>query len=407
MNIKIKSDGVWNLVGDSYDKVYIMLQKQFNGDENLFTERLPGHDYLQWELPGDGWHQLSVSDPLMGAEVRRELSLRKQSILTKFGSNQEMAQKILSVPDDSYIYYRADESGNLEIKLTVWGYRYPERVGGGGADGGFSMKDAMEHVTIKVINDGNPVPSKEIRINGFKRTTDKNGVYDAGDLPVGYQFDLDVDNQHQHITVQTGSGEIVIDITLLTTVDVIVTQGDLPLEGTQVTVDYADHHLQLTTDNNGKATVQLPIDPNGSMCTVTVNDLHQQNMLVIPQNTFRFQLEVPEPVVKQEETPEELEKPVELMDDHSEEEQTQPDEVDIDKEEETEEPLIKDPEPEEEMVPDSMEEEEEKEPDVIPDEPKPTEKSSIWMYILEILAVLGLIALVVLTYLICGNMLFG
>ena len=59
------------------------------------------------------------------------------------------------------------------------------------------------------------------------------------------------------------------------------------------------------------------------------------------------------------------------------------------------------------MVPDSMEEEEEKEPDVIPDEPKPTEKSSIWMYILEILAVLGLIALVVLTYLICGNMLFG
>lgn len=393
MNIKIKSNGVWNLIGDSYDQVYATLLKKFSDDELIFTERVPGHDYLQWELPGDGWKQLSACDPLMSAEVRRELSNRKQAILAMFGSNQEMAQKILSVPDDSYVYYRANESGNLEIKLTVWGYRYPERVGGGGADGNAGQKDAMEHVTVKVVYDETPVPSKEIRLNGFKRTTGKDGIYDAGNLPVGYQFDLDVDDQHQHVTVQTGSGEIVVDITLLTTVDVIVTQGGQPLEGAQVTIDYATRHLQLTTDNNGKASVQVPLDPEGGMCTVTVNDQQQQNMLVIPQNTFHFQVELPEPVIE----------PPVIEQESQPEQEVEPEKEEI--------PIVKDPEPE--FKPDPVKEKEEEVPEetngpvVIPEEPKPAEKSSFWIYILEILAALGLILLVVLTYLFCGNMLFG
>ena len=60
MNIKIKASGVSCLIGDDYDRVYATLKKQLGeGDEQLFTERIPGHEYLQWELPGEGWNSLS------------------------------------------------------------------------------------------------------------------------------------------------------------------------------------------------------------------------------------------------------------------------------------------------------------------------------------------------------------
>jgi hypothetical protein len=107
MNIKIKSAGVFCLIGDDYDRVYATLKKQLGeGDEQLFTERTPGHEYLQWELPGDGWIALSAGDPLMEQEVRKELLRRQQAVSSRFGKNQDMAQRILSVPDDSYVFTR-------------------------------------------------------------------------------------------------------------------------------------------------------------------------------------------------------------------------------------------------------------------------------------------------------------
>lgn len=130
----------------------------------------------------------------MSQEVKKELLHRKQNICEKFGNNQEMAQKVLSVPDYSYVYYKHDDAGRLIIRLTAWGYRYPERVGGGDATTDVKPKDQTEHVSISLIYDGEPLPGKSLRLNGFLRMTDANGLLDVGDLPIGYQFDIEVEN---------------------------------------------------------------------------------------------------------------------------------------------------------------------------------------------------------------------
>ena len=118
MNIKIKSSGVYCPFGNDYEKYYATLKKQLVAeDEQLFTERIPGYEYLQWELPGDGWKSLGIADPLLDREIRAEYIRRQQLICKKFGSNQEMALKLLSVPDDNYVYYKIDNSGKIEYNI--------------------------------------------------------------------------------------------------------------------------------------------------------------------------------------------------------------------------------------------------------------------------------------------------
>lgn len=209
MNIKIKSAGVFCLIGDDYDKVYVALKKQLgDGDEQLFTERTPGHEYLQWELPGEGWLPLAQADLITAQEVRRELLHRQQMVAQRFGANQAMAQKILTVPDDNYVYYRQDPTRHLTIRLTAWGYRYPERIGNGPAIGDHVNNKETANVVIGVEKDGLPMVGQPLLLNGFSRTTDEQGLLKVGELPIGYQFDVEVEDERRHITVTSGMDKI-------------------------------------------------------------------------------------------------------------------------------------------------------------------------------------------------------
>ena len=212
MNIKIKAAGVTCLVGEDYSRVYATLVKSLGplGAE-LFTERVPGHEYLQWELPGEGWTSLGEADPLMAAEVREQLVQRKQEVADRFASNRLMAQRVLSVPDDSFVYYRPKPDGGIEIRLTAWGYRYPERIMG--MDLGTARNiEQKETVTICCIYDGKPAAEEEIRLNGFAKKTNAEGVYEIGELPVGYQFDIEGRDKNLHVVVTPGQGTITFDL---------------------------------------------------------------------------------------------------------------------------------------------------------------------------------------------------
>lgn len=214
MNVKIKASGVVNILGTDYDRIYTSLKDKLgDGEEQLFSERIPGHEYLQWNLPEEGWTALNFADPLMEGQVRIELDKRKQRILSLFGSNLIMGNNILSVPDDSYIYYRVEPDGRLNIKLTAWGYRFPERVGMSPATGYITNPNKKIPVRILVKNNDELVPGYELFLNNMRRSTNEQGYYPVGDLPVGYQFELKVNDEKQLVTVAPGEGDIVIDIT--------------------------------------------------------------------------------------------------------------------------------------------------------------------------------------------------
>lgn len=309
MNIKIKSSGVYCLVGEDYDRVYHALQSQLgDGELQLFTERIPGHEYLQWELPGDGWIALATGDPLIGLEVRKELLRRQKAVSERFGTNQDIAQRVLSVPDDQYIFYKMEANGQLAIRLAVWGYRYPERIIGPGATGELPAKAQKEHVSIHLVYDEKPVPEKPVKLNGFPRATDASGAVEIGELPVGYQFDIDVESLHQHVVVEAGEGYITLDLTKFTTLEVIVTRDVLPYASAKISVSYKGRQVELVTDANGYVRAKFPLDPDHGFCSVTVEGETQQRPLDPQSTTFRFDLVTtpPAPIVdSSEDIPEE------------------------------------------------------------------------------------------------------
>lgn len=412
MNIKIKSAGVTCLIGDDYDRVYTALKNKLGGDdEQLFTERIPGHEYLQWELPGEGWTPLSEGDPLMVQEVRQELLKRKQVISQRFGANQEMAQRILSVPDDSYVYYKANAEGRLLIRLTAWGYRYPERIGGGGAEGERKPKGNTQFVCIHILYDNKPLPNKEFFVNGFKRVTDGTGVYNVGDLPIGYKFELKVGDKQQIVEVQPGQSDIQVDTTLFASVEIRAMLDGNPYSEVTATLSYWGHELKLTTDTNGKAFAKVPQDPDNGMCTISIGNDYQQLPLVQPLTVFSFNVVSPP---KEEEHPED-DTPGDTTGDVGKEEQNPGDpEIKEDKGDggNQDTSQTNDDNHEVEAVDDKRDEEEKKSSgqDETPadgtTQPQEEEQHSTPV-ILEVLAALSLLGLVGFTYLYCCGLLFG
>ena len=367
MNIKIKSSGVYCLINEDYDRVYSALKNQFADSLNqLFTERVPGYEYLQWELPGDGWVSIPDGDPIQAQEVKRLLLERQQAVCDRFGANQDMAQRVLAVPDDSYVYYKVDSDGSILIRLTAWGYRYPERIEGGNASAVLKPKGVTEPVVIRVVYDGVPYPDCTLRLNKLPRTTDAKGEIVIGDLPIGYQFDIDAGADHRHITVAAGEGVIVVDMTEYAQLEVEVTLDGAPNAGVTASVQYLDRDVQLTTDGSGQARAKLPLDRNKGLCTVTVNDEVQRLPLSEETTVFRFNFVSPEP------EPEPEPEPVVVP------------------------PVVEEPVVEEPVVEDPVVEEPVKEEPVV-EEPVTEKARQPWFLI--VLLLLLLVALTVLTYL--------
>lgn len=404
MNVKIKATGIACLLGEDYGRVYTALTRQFGKDsENLFSERIPGHEYLQWVLPGDGWTALSQGDPIMSEQVRIELRKRREHVISRFGANVDMANRVLTVPDDEYIYYKADANGAIDIKLTAWGYRYPERVDGGNASGAVDHQSETENITIKLTSNGKPVGGKEFKINGYKRKTDANGLLPLGNIPVGHEFDIEIQGiLTRHCRATVGECVIELDCTQYAVVEISVKRGPEYVSGAEAIVSYEGAETWVPTDGSGRACARVPLSASGALCTVEVDGVKQQQSLREGVNNFDFSLpevlppvdEPPvadEPVVSPPVPPvvEEpaVEEPIDEEEPHEEEE----------KNEEVEIPPVTNEEDEPENEPEA-----EIEPEPEPSDPVAV-KSGLWSLILLVLA---LVILTLLTFYLGKEILF-
>ena len=305
MNIKIKADNVYALFDRnskvSYDQVYAILKKQLSDEDFIFTKRTPGSGFLQWDLPGEGWMPLTQADPLVTSEVVAEKERRFRRIMEVFGSQHAIAQKVLSVPDDSYIFYRPSANGGIEVKITVWGYKYPEKVGGGGLTGKMPPKESTQEVAVSFIYDGKRLPAYDFRINGFARKTEADGLKILGKLPIGTSYEIETDNGHKvTITIVAGQRDYEIDVTNYVTVTVVVKKDGNPASETVCQLSYWGHSATLTTDAKGQATTTMPLDRSASDCMVNVEGENQRRPLTMPTTIFEFDLKTPEPEIPKE-----------------------------------------------------------------------------------------------------------
>lgn len=211
MNVKCNSNELYCLLGDDYERIYSTLKRNLNLNVDVFAERSVGYGYLQWCLPGDGWQQLAQCDPMRRAEIEGKVAAIREQIAKKFGANADMAQRVLSTPDDNrFIYYRDDSFGRTAICFAAWGYKRPEQVSTAGISVATAPKGATERVTITIVRDGQPQPSYPFELNGYQRRTGPGGSFFIGHVEVGQKFSIAVDGVMSEHTVNAGDGDIKI-----------------------------------------------------------------------------------------------------------------------------------------------------------------------------------------------------
>ncbi len=210
MNVKFDSDGLSCLLGSEYDRIYSTLKRTLGPAADIFAERKVGNGYLQWALQGNNWRPISECDPSLENAVYGKLSEVKSQIAQRFGPNVEMAQRVLSTPDDSFVYYSEDASGDIKICLVAWGYQYPERVTTSETNVVSSPKGPTEKVTITFIRDGKQLPNFPFLLNGHQRTTSANGVFFVGHVKVGQRFEIKSEGISREYDVNQGDGDIKI-----------------------------------------------------------------------------------------------------------------------------------------------------------------------------------------------------
>ena len=300
MNNKIKATEVSCLIdgiGD-YDQVYNSLMASFPKDEEMiFAERTPGHEFLQWNLPGNDWITLEDGDPIQTIDVKKELERRMQAIRAKFGNNQAVAEKLLSYPDDSYVFYKFEPSGKLLILITAWGYRHPVKIEGSGAGGILPLQETKEHTTLHLAYAGKPLANHDFVLNKMSRMTDGNGTYPIGDLPIGYEFEIELNGKKHKITIAEGKGDITIDATIYTEWKVKAILDGKPYASAPVKVSYCGQQYDSFTDSQGYASGKVTLGPNGQLCTISVGSETQNKPLSETPTLFSFDFKTEVPVV--------------------------------------------------------------------------------------------------------------
>lgn len=314
MHIKIKADNVTALFPNtgslSYDRLYQTLLNNLPAESFIFTKRTPGAGFLQWDLPGEGWIPLSKADPLVAEMAKSEKERLFNQVMGAFNSNPQLGQKVLTVPSDEYIFYRPSESGGVEIKIAVWGYRNPSPVPDGPIIGRQKEKPTLQESFVSFIYDGQRLPEYEFFINGFKRVTDKEGILRLGMLPIGKSYDIKLNGgRTTELYIVDGQRDYAIDVTIFVTLTIAVNRNGLPAPNVDCQITYWGHTVSLTTAENGIATTTMPLDPKASACHVSVEDQTQQKPLATTENRFLFDLKTP----AEPEEPEPIlpEKPVE------------------------------------------------------------------------------------------------
>ncbi len=299
MNVKIKADSVTALFPNngslSYDMLYKTLSTNIPSEAFLFSRRTPGSGFLQWDLPGEGWTPLSKVDPLVENMVVAEKERLFNVVMAAFSTNAQLAQKVLTVPDDNYIFYRATDNGEIEVKLTAWGYKYPIRIDNPWIDVDNTPKKEKQEVAVSFTYDGAPLSGYKFLVDGFKRVTDSNGSLLLGTLPVGNTYTIDTpDGHHAQIVIAKGQRDYVIDVTAYVALSVLVNRDGMPAAGVACKITYWGHTATITTDSNGTAATSLPLDRDLGDCCVTAEDQSQQKPLLLNgANQFTFNLVTP------------------------------------------------------------------------------------------------------------------
>lgn len=276
----------------AYDTITKILEEKH--ETNILARFKAGAGYYVWEHEQAGWKPLSQANAdeqqLVFEKTHQNETFLKQSLGT---GKEKIVETLLKVPDESsYIFFRHDEAGKIQVLLTGWGFvrihnvviRKEEEL----------KTPKKQEVYVRLCRCGEPLPGRGFYVHtpsGQNRcTTDADGRYFIDRLAPGTAFSL-TDEQTQRafqLVVEDGKSEYDFDITEYCDIAISVTHDGVPLPNIPCTLSYHGTH-GLTTDAQGSARLRLPI--RDGECTVQVGEWVQSQSIQSASTSFTFAYE--------------------------------------------------------------------------------------------------------------------
>lgn len=290
----------WNVKSQANMRIKQLLQS----DSAYFAQVNVAGPYYTWNASDTEWLLLSSAIPLEGNVVREELKRLRKRVRTTLSGRPDIAEKILTVPNDDYVLYRIEEGGNVSLLLTGWGFRNFNKPSGGPIKID-PLSDKAHPVRISFIIDGQCVPNREFAVitsqKNVPHVTDDNGQFSFGEkVNPGKGIDImDIPTKKIfHLVVDETRQEYDFDVTESVKINVRVEENGKPTINEEIRIAYAGFNYLLTSVN-GKASKAVPFYMSEA-CVVKVREEEKSAFLNIDgYNEFFFEF------TSQNENPEE------------------------------------------------------------------------------------------------------
>lgn len=290
----------WNVKSQANMRIKQLLQS----DSAYFAQVNVAGPYYTWNASDTEWLLLSSAIPLEGNVVREELERLRKRVRTTLSGRPDIAEKILTVPNDDYVLYRIEEGGNVSLLLTGWGFRNFNKPSGGPIKID-PLSDKAHPVRISFIIDGQCVPNREFAVitsqKNVPHVTDDNGQFSFGEkVNPGKGIDImDIPTKKIfHLVVDETRQEYDFDVTESVKINVRVEENGKPTINEEIRIAYAGYNYLLTSVN-GKASKAVPFYMSEA-CVVKVREEEKSAFLNIDgYNEFFFEF------TSQNENPEE------------------------------------------------------------------------------------------------------
>lgn len=280
------------------DQANIRIRQLMGDDARYFAPVYVTHSGYYWADAEPGsWQLLSDAADDDARRARALIETLRAKALARYPAQQQRIDQIFTRPNDDFVYIRHLADGNIDLRMTGWGFANFHRAYGGSIVDA-PADDSLRQVRVCFSIDGHHVPRREFELwrstSWAPLATDTEGYYDLGSLGPGIQIQVrDKATGKERIeTIAADTSLIDVDVTEYLTVRVSARHDGVPIEGETANLTYGHRTAQLTL-SYGVAEARLPW-LEGTECTVELRGESQSRTLDKNLvNTFDFEFVTP------------------------------------------------------------------------------------------------------------------
>ena len=286
----------WNAGTQANDRLRQMLGSTLSAQ---FARCSVGGAFYVWNVDINGkWTPLTNAQPAEEMLARKAWDELKQEVRSRLNNDPDLAEKILTIPNEEYVFYQIDAAGQVKVLITGWGFTNFKRPVIGNQR--VEVEDKGAHpISVAFAIDDEKVPGRDFFIvtpmKNVPHTTDGEGNFSLGKINADTTFEI-IDaptGRKFNILTDRTTTEYTFDVTERINVSIEASHDNQPISGETATIDYHGRTYELTLEA-GRAAVALALHP-GEVCTARFRDAMQQQTMNQAGHTFRFDSMTPPP----------------------------------------------------------------------------------------------------------------